>query len=260
MSPCHHENFEQAVSPGLGFLLDPFALLGLVACEPSKVATFSHNFQTEALETSLGFLFIVILCNEDALQRLSPRGTAFLKLLKAKPNLLEASASPRVISMPGLADARQRWHFQSFDEREQPHSTHDHHQWVTLGHSFFAQNGKEQIVTCLDHQNGKVAAAIDNASRPRCPFMARQRAPKPQQSQQDKASTDRDRGNTHQASQKVADTLIDMRGTTWGDWLRAVKAGNTQSRTKRAVQRQLHLFSAPETKLAKGAFDSLCCS
>jgi hypothetical protein len=34
------------------------------------------------------------------------------------------------------------------------------------GHSFFAQNDKEQIVTSLDHQNGKVAAGIDNASRP----------------------------------------------------------------------------------------------
>jgi hypothetical protein len=90
----------------LGFLLDhSFALLGLFANEPSKAATSSHDFKTKVLETSLGFLLIVVLCFEDALQRLwktSPQGTKSLELLKAELDLLKASASPRFISMPGL--------------------------------------------------------------------------------------------------------------------------------------------------------------
>jgi hypothetical protein len=42
-----------------------------------------------------------------------------------------------------------------------------------------------------------------------------------------------------------------------GNWLRAVKAGNTQSRGQRAIPRQLYVFSVPETELSKGTFDSL---
>ena len=96
----------------------------------------------------------------------------FLKFLEKESNLLEVSTSPRVISMPGLAGARWGWLFRNLDEKEQPHSVHDHCQRVTLGHSFFAQNNKEEVIASLDCQNGKVAAAIKNTSRPRCPFMA----------------------------------------------------------------------------------------
>jgi uncharacterized membrane protein len=46
---------EHAIGPHLAFLLNPFALIGLVANEPSKAATSSHDFKTKVLETSLSF-------------------------------------------------------------------------------------------------------------------------------------------------------------------------------------------------------------
>jgi hypothetical protein len=98
-----------AVSPSSSFLLDPFALLGLVADAPSKMATFSHGFETEVLDASFRFCLIVVLCNKNALRMLwavAPRGTKFLKLLKAEPDLLKVSASPHVVSMPGLMHVR----------------------------------------------------------------------------------------------------------------------------------------------------------
>jgi hypothetical protein len=61
-------------------------------------------------------------------------------------------------------------------------------------------------------------------------LFSRQRAPKLQQSQQQRGqqskdrSTERDRGNDHQSTWKVVRASIDLQGTTWGDWLRAAKA------------------------------------
>jgi hypothetical protein len=44
VSPDYLGKFEHVISPRWGFLLDLFALLGLVADELSKAATSSHDF------------------------------------------------------------------------------------------------------------------------------------------------------------------------------------------------------------------------
>jgi hypothetical protein len=38
-------------------------------------------------------------------------------------------------------------------------------------------------------------------------------------------------------------TSINMQGLLWGNYLRAVKAGNTPIEDKRAIPRQLYVFS-----------------
>jgi hypothetical protein len=110
VSPCCLGWLERTISPSSSFLLNPFALLGLVADDPSKAVNSSHDFKAEVQEMSLGFFLILVLCNEAALQwrwETDPCwGTKFLELLKAEPDLLKTSASPRVICMPGLTHVR----------------------------------------------------------------------------------------------------------------------------------------------------------
>ena len=71
VSLCKHlGKLEHAAGPCLAFLLDPLALLGLVADEPFNATASSHDFKTEVLESGIGFLLVVVLCNEKALCRL----------------------------------------------------------------------------------------------------------------------------------------------------------------------------------------------